>query len=109
MAGDETKVIGLAINRIDGFLKVTGAANYSADFPIKNIAHGFVVKSTTAAATIADIDSTDAEKSPGVIAVISYKNAIKLKPGGNLKGGVIFQEPKVDFYGQHIAIVVAET
>ncbi|MGH9820892.1 MAG: xanthine dehydrogenase family protein molybdopterin-binding subunit [Pyrinomonadaceae bacterium] len=109
MAGDETKVIGQAINRIDGFLKVTGAANYSADFPIKNIAHGFVVKSTTAAATIADIDSTEAEKSPGVIAVISYKNAIKLKPGGNLKGGVIFQEPKVDFYGQHIAIVVAET
>lgn len=104
-----TKVIGEAINRIEGFLKVTGTANYSADFPIKNVAHGFIVKSTTAAATISDIDSSLAEKSPGVIAVISYKNALKLNPAGALKGGVIFQEPKVDFYGQHIAVVVAET
>jgi xanthine dehydrogenase YagR molybdenum-binding subunit len=109
MASGETKLIGQAINRIDGLLKVTGAANYSVDFPIKNPAYGFIVKSTIASGTIADIDTAQAEKSPGVIAVISYKNAPKLAPSGNLKGGVIFQEPKVDFYGQNIALVVAET
>ena len=107
--GTKTKFIGEAINRIDGILKVTGAANYSTDFAIKNIAYGFMIKSTAAAATIADIDTSDAEKAPGVIAVVSYKNAPKLAPAGNLKGGVVFQEPKVDFYGQHIAVVVAET
>lgn len=108
MASD-TKVIGEAISRIDGLLKVTGTAQYSTDFPVKNVAHGFIVKSAAAAAAITDIDTSQAEKSPGVIAVITYKNALKLTPAGNLRGGVILQEPKVDFYGQHIAVVVAET
>ena len=109
MASGETKLIGQAVNRIDGLLKVTGAANYSVDFPIKNAAYGFIVKSTIASGTISDIDSVKAEKSPGVVAVISYKNAPKLASSGSLKGGVIFQEPKVDFFGQNVALVVAET
>jgi xanthine dehydrogenase YagR molybdenum-binding subunit len=109
MADGKIKVIGEAINRIDGLLKVTGTANYSVDFPVKNPAYGFLVKSTTAAAAISDIDASAAEKSPGVITVITYKNALKLKESGNLKGGVILQEPKVDFYGQNVAVVVAET
>src|ERR1041385_2877644 len=107
-SGTKTKFIGEAITRIDGILKVTGAANYSTDFAIKNVAYGFMIKSTTAAATF-DIDASAAEKAPGVIAVVSYKNAPKLTPAGNLKGGVVFQEPKVDFYGQHLAVVIAET
>ena len=69
------KAIGEAVNRIDGILKVTGAANYSLDFPVKNVADGFIFKSTIAAGTISDIDTTAAEKSPGVIAVITHKNA----------------------------------
>ena len=93
----DTKVIGEAISRIDGLLKVTGAANYSTDFQVKNVAYGFLVKSSTAAAAITDIDTTAAEKSPGLLAVITYKNAPKLTGGGNLRGGVILQEPKVDF------------
>jgi xanthine dehydrogenase YagR molybdenum-binding subunit len=105
----DVKVIGEAISRIDGLLKVTGAANYSADFPVKDILYGYIVKSSTASAVIADIDVSQAEKSPGVAAVITYKNALKLTAAGNLRGGGILQEPKVDFYGQHIAVVVAET
>lgn len=105
----DTKVIGEAISRIDGLLKVTGGANYSTDFPVKNVAYGFIVKSSNAAASIKDIDTTAAEKSPGVIAVLTYKNAPKVAGSGNLSGGVILQEPKVDFYGQHVAVVVAET
>ncbi|MEP7075178.1 MAG: hypothetical protein ABI878_05150 [Acidobacteriota bacterium] len=77
--GTKTKFIGEGISRIDGILKVTGAANYSTDFQIRNAAYGFMVKSTTAAATF-DIDTAVAEKAPGVIAVVSYKNAPKLTP-----------------------------
>ena len=97
MASGETKVIGQGINRIDGLLKVTGAANYSVDFPSKNPAYAYIVKSTIAAGTISDIGTARAEKNPGVIAVITYKNAPKLTGQGNLKGGAILQEPKVDF------------
>jgi xanthine dehydrogenase YagR molybdenum-binding subunit len=109
MAGAENKVIGEAVSRIDGLLKVTGTANYSVDFPVKNAAYGFLLKSTIAAGTISDIDTSAAEKSPGVIAVITYKNAPKLAESGNLRGGGILQDPKVEFFGQHIGVVVADT
>jgi len=103
------KSIGEAVNRIDGILKVTGAASYATDWPIKNLAYGFIVKTTTASGTISDIETASAEKSPGVIAVITYKNAPKLTAAGALSGGVILQDNKVEFYGQHMAVVVAET
>ena len=108
MASD-TKVIGEGISRIDGLLKVTGAANYGMDWPIKNIAHAIIVKSTIAAGTITDIDTTVAEKSPGVLAVITHKNAPKVVAYDPMRGVGILQDTKINFYGQNIAVVVAET
>ena len=105
----KNKAIGEAVNRIDGILKVTGAANYATDWPVKNIAHAFIVKTTTAAGTITNIDTSAAEKASGVIAVISHKNAPKLTGSGNASGGSIFQDNKVEFFGQHMAVVVAES
>ncbi len=105
----ENKQIGGAVSRIDGILKVTGTANYATDWPIKNVAHGFIVKSTVAAGTISDIDTGAAEKSPGVIRIVTHKNALKLTPAGNLRGGAVLQDAKVEFFGQHLALVVAET
>src|SRR5687767_8984918 len=109
MEGAKTKFIGEAINRIDGVLKVTGAANYATDWPIRNIAHAHLIKSTIAAGAITDIDTTAAEKSSGVLAVITYKNAPKVSTTGNLRGGATLQDPTVEFFGQHIGVVVAET
>src|SRR5256885_16724762 len=105
----DTKVIGEAISRIDGILKVTGAANYGMDWPIKNVAYAFIVKSTVAAGTITDIDTAAAEKSPGVIAVITHKNASKLAPYDPMRGVGILQDNKINFYGQNVGLVVAET
>ena len=110
MDGAKTKVIGEAINRIDGVLKVTGAANYATDWPIRNIAHAYLIKSTVASGTIAEIDTTAAEKSPGVLAVITHKNAPKLTEStDNLRRGLTLQDPNVALFGQHIGVVVAET
>src|SRR5438093_7744153 len=109
MATSKYKMIGEAVSRIDGILKVTGAANYATDWPMRNLAYGYILKSTIAAGTITDIDSSAAEKSPGVIAFISYKNAPKVTPSGNLRGGALLQDQKVEFYGQHIGVVIAET
>lgn len=109
MTTNGTKVIGQAIDRVDGILKVTGTANYATDWPIKNVAHAYLLKSSVASATISDIDTSAAEKQAGVISVITYKNAPKVAPSGSNRGGPVLQEPKVDFYGQHIGVVVAET
>src|SRR5437763_12225526 len=84
---ETSKLIGDGVNRIDGILKVTGAANYSLDFPVKNVAYGFIVKSTIASGTITDIDTSAAEKIPGVIGVITHKNAMKLVPYDSMRAG----------------------
>lgn len=104
-----TKSIGTPISRIDGIAKVTGKATYSTDFPVANLAYAVLFKSTIAAGTIKDIDTTEAEKAPGVLAIITHKNAPKLNVDGGLRGGALLQGPAIEFFGQHIGIAVAET
>ncbi|MDQ4122545.1 MAG: xanthine dehydrogenase family protein molybdopterin-binding subunit [Acidobacteriota bacterium] len=100
---------GEAVNRIDGILKVTGAAPYATDFPVKNVATGFLIKSETAAGKILEIDQTAAEKAPGVLAVVTHKNALKLASARSVRGGAMLQTPDVIFWGENIGVVIAET
>lgn len=106
---DNKKQIGAPISRIDGIAKVTGKAAYSTDYPVKNLAYAVIFKSTIAAGTILDIDTTAAEKAPGVLAIITHENAPKLNVNGGLRGGALLQSPEIEFFGQHIGLVVAET
>src|SRR3954471_13025798 len=107
------------LDRVDGRLKVTGAAKYSAEYEMPKLAYGALVTSTIAKGTISKIDSKAAEKAPGVIAVISYVNSIKVpgfadnehptEPPTRGRPHRAFYDNKVYFNGQPIAIVVAET
>jgi len=106
---EKNKITGTPVSRIDGILKVTGKADYSTDHPVKNAAYAIIFKSTIAAGKIKDIDTSAAEKSPGVLAVITHKNAPKLNVKGGLRGGAMLQGPDIEFHGQHIGLVVAET
>lgn len=103
------KFVGEGFDRIDGLLKVTGAARYAMDYPVQNAAHGLLFKSVVASGRILDIDTSAAEKSPGVLAVITHKNAPKLNERSGIRGGAMLQSPNVDFFGQTIGIVVAES
>ena len=111
---------GKPISRIDGRMKVSGKATYSAENSFPNMAYAFPVRATIAKGKIASIDDTIAKKESGVIAVISYKNAFKLKPldmQAQAKAGAAFlgenlpplQDNVVHYPGQFIAVVVAET
>ncbi|HEX8368164.1 MAG TPA: xanthine dehydrogenase family protein molybdopterin-binding subunit [Pyrinomonadaceae bacterium] len=106
---ERKNVVGESISRIDGILKVTGAAKYATDYAIKNPAHAFIVKSTIAAGRILEIDAQEAEKSTGVLAVITHQNAPRLNPQSPIRGGGMLQSDKIEFHGQHIGVVVAET
>lgn len=103
------KFVGEAVNRIDGLLKVTGAAEYATDYKIQNPAFAVIFKSEIASGKILDIDTSAAEKSAGVLKVITYKNAPKLDPKGGLRGGGFLQSPNIEYFGEHIGVVVAET
>ncbi len=105
----KVKTIGEAISRIDGFLKVTGTANYAMDFPVANAAHGYLFKSETAAGKILDIDTSAAEKAEGVISVITHKNTLKVTVSRALRGGAILQDANIEYFGENIGVVIAET
>ena len=70
--------IGQPVSRIDGRQKVTGSATYAAEFDVSNVAHGSIVRSTIANGRITSIDSTAAELAPGVIAILTHRNAPRL-------------------------------
>jgi xanthine dehydrogenase YagR molybdenum-binding subunit len=109
-------VLGKAQDRIDGRLKVTGKASYSADPVIENIAYGYLLQSTTARGRIRSVEVTAAEGSPGVLAIFTPFNSLKLydpvdrQEGGN-PGELIppLQSNEVLYYGQTIGLVVAES
>jgi xanthine dehydrogenase YagR molybdenum-binding subunit len=105
----ENKSVGQAINRVDGLLKVTGAATYATDYILKDTVHAVIFKSTIAAGKITAIETGTAEKAPGVLAVITHQNAPKLNEKGGIRGGALLQSPTIEWYGQHIGMVVAET
>lgn len=104
-----TDVIGEAISRVEGISKVTGTANYAMDFPVKTAAYGFLIKSEIAAGNILSIDKSAAEKASGVIAVITHENTLKVKPSRSLRGGAILQDDSIEYWGENIGVVVAET
>jgi xanthine dehydrogenase YagR molybdenum-binding subunit len=102
------------LSRIDGRLKVTGKAKYSAEYNTKDITYGVLVGSTITKGSIKAIDTKQAERAPGVITVITYLNAPKI-PGyqtdnAQTKGPLkIFYDDQVYFNGQPIALVVADS
>ena len=100
-------LIGAPLTRVDGRLKVTGAAKYTAEFQMPRLAYGVVVESTIPSGRVTSIDTEKAEHAPGVISVLTYRNAPKL-PGAEIRISLL-QNDKVYYNGQAIALVVAET
>jgi xanthine dehydrogenase YagR molybdenum-binding subunit len=96
--------------RVDGKAKVTGKAKYSAEYKMPNMAHGYLVTSAIAKGKITEIDTSAAERAPGVVKVLTYKNVPKL-PGAatKMKDTVGLQSEEIFYNAQPIAVVLAET
>ena len=107
------KVIGDPVDRVDGPLKVTGAAPYPSDFTFPGLTHAVLVQSTIAAGTISWIGTEEAAAAPGVLAVITHENAPTLAeaPVGPLGPPPPFplRDNRILHHGQHVAVVVART
>ncbi|MCG5479893.1 xanthine dehydrogenase family protein molybdopterin-binding subunit [Sinorhizobium alkalisoli] len=108
--------IGKPLTRVDGGAKVTGAARYAADFNQPGQLYAVIVSATVGLGRVTEIASTEVERMPGVVALITYRNAQKL-PYLPHKGVIdpavgerlhVLQDDQVHFYGQPVAIVVAD-
>jgi xanthine dehydrogenase YagR molybdenum-binding subunit len=113
-----TRVIGKPLDRVDGRLKVTGAARYAAEAEVANVTYGVLVTSTIAKGKVASIDTAAAEKAPGVLAVLTHRNAPKLPPRKELPGSTDpsagrplqpLRDDVIYHNGQPVAVVVADT
>ncbi|MEO8334303.1 MAG: xanthine dehydrogenase family protein molybdopterin-binding subunit [bacterium] len=102
--------VGEPMDRVDGRLKVTGAAKYSAEMPAANMSYAVIVQSTIANGHITKIDTRNARAVPGVIEIITHENAPKLPeapPGTRVL--TLLQDALVRYNGQPIALVIADT
>ncbi len=112
------KHIGEPVNRVDGKLKVTGAAKYAAEYDIPNLAYGVLATGSIAKGKIKSIDTKAAEAATGVIAVITHVNAPK-PPGftedktsdKRVAGQAyrVFYDDMVYYNGQPVALAIADT
>ncbi|MGN8554469.1 UNVERIFIED_CONTAM: hypothetical protein OHV15_17975, partial [Microbacterium sp. SLM126] len=115
--------IGASPRRIDGRLKVTGAALYTADRSMPGMLHAYGVYSTVASGRITDIDVADARRVPGVVDILHHGNFPRLyrTPKSPISGATIltasitdehrlpFEDQTIHYGGQMVALVVADT
>ena len=102
-------VLGKAISRIDGLAKVTGTARYAAEYPFANCAEGVLVTATIVRGKVTSIDKDAALAMPGVIAVIDDPRMATRAAQGTADEAPQQGPRTVCYWGQPIALVVAET
>jgi xanthine dehydrogenase YagR molybdenum-binding subunit len=90
---------GQPVTRVDGRLKVTGAAKYAADNAIANLAYAVLVTSAVARGPVERIDTAAAQRNPEVLRVLTDFGGVKLP----------YDPRQVASFGQPVAIVVATT
>ncbi len=107
---DRERVVGKAHDRIDGPLKVSGQATYAYEYHegLNNLAYGVMRGAGIGKGIITSIDTREAEAAPGVVLVLTYKNAPSQSKEGSYNAPQL-QGPEIAFFDQSVAFVVAET
>ncbi len=116
-APDAPKVLGGKLPRIDGPLKVSGRAVYTSDVNLTGMLYAVPVRSTIASGRIVSIDASAARRLPGVRAVYHRGNITAFFRSAPAQGfsGIIdekrppFEDDVVRYYGQYVAVAVAQT
>ncbi len=102
-------VIGKPLSRIDGLAKVTGTARYAAEHQVENLANGVFATATITRGEVLSIDKACALAMPGVLAVVD-DDRLTTRAAQGTAGEAPQQSPAaVCYWGQPIALVVAET
>ncbi len=105
----DTKYLGKPRKIIDGLEKIAGRARYVADVVVPGLLHLRPVLSTVAHAKIVSIDKSEAEKVPGVVAILTAADLVTRDRTITSRSDAILAKGKVLFVGQPVVAVVAET
>jgi len=99
--------VGRPIDRVDGLLKVTGTAPYSAEIHEDGCVYGHIVSAGIGVGKIVSIDTSHAEAMPGVLSVLTHENAPE--QGEGPRAYAQLKSARVEHWGQAVALVVART
>ncbi|WKW31056.1 xanthine dehydrogenase family protein molybdopterin-binding subunit [Pseudomonas viridiflava] len=117
------QIIGIPQRRIDGGKKVSGEARYAADHPMKDMLYAYGVYSTIGSGRILAVNDQDARKMPGVVEVFhhghfpelhrtpetAFSFATLLSASKADEHRLPFEDDRVYYPGQFVALVVAES
>ncbi len=105
----ETRIVGKALPRVDAYERVSGAAQYTYDVSFPDMVYAAILRSPHAHCVLKSLDTTAAEKMPGVVAVLTGKS-----PGadiawyGRTTPSKLF-DPHLRYEGDEVAAVAAQT
>ncbi len=118
----QATVVGQPLSRVDGRLKVTGQARYSAEYnQLPGLVHAVLKTSDVARGRITGYDASAAQRAPGVLAILTHQNLPKLAvspdtPEGKKTIGMGVQmgflpltSDQIHYAAQPVAVVVADT
>ncbi|MEQ9607882.1 MAG: molybdopterin cofactor-binding domain-containing protein, partial [Kiloniellaceae bacterium] len=111
------KTVGANVPRVDGRLKVTGAARYGSDVKVDKPAYAYLCTSAIARGRIARIDAAAAREVAGLLEILTYENVgERVGPGDFFASGGYFSSTmrplssaEVRYAGQIVAVTVAES
>ena len=110
--------LGQPVSRVDGRLKVLGKARFAAEVPLDRLTYAALVFSTVARGTIARLDTKAAEAAPGVVLVMTHRNAPRLAPPHIIMSSPkamgpsdlpVMQDATIHWNGQAVAVVLADS
>ncbi len=109
--------LGRSTPRVDGPFKVSGVAQYASDFHFPGQLYAVPVEATIANGRVVKLDTAAAEKMPGVRAIFHRENIGKIFRSVRGPGfeGICderrppFEDDVIRYYGQYIALAVADT
>ncbi len=111
-------LIGASVSRVDGPLKVAGRARFAAEVAFDDMVYAALAYSVIARGRIATLDTAEAETAPGVMLVMTYRNAPRMKAppvmmskpkAAGSSDLPIMQDAEIHWNGQPVALVLADT
>ncbi|HZD41558.1 MAG TPA: molybdopterin cofactor-binding domain-containing protein, partial [Terriglobales bacterium] len=104
-----SQVVGRPTPRVEGQLKVTGKARYSADLSLPGTLWGKLLRSPIPYGRIKRLDTVKAWQVPGVKAVITGRDVTGLRIGRCIYDTPVLADGVVRFIGEKVAAVAADT
>jgi CO/xanthine dehydrogenase Mo-binding subunit len=103
------KHVNKGVKRVDAYEKVTGKAKFGADLEFANMLYAKVLRTEYPHAKILKIETSEAEKMPGVKGVFTAKDIPNNLFGVIVQDQQVLAEDKVVLAGDGVAMVVAES